>query len=43
MADNECCFVSKITRGSCAGPDIELMGGAFLSASCFFLFFVYSG
>ena len=47
MADNECCFVGQITRGfcvCCAGPNMELIESAFLSASfLFFCFFVYSG
>ena len=43
MADNECCSVQgKITRGfcvCCAGPDMELMEGVFLSAN--FLVFLF--
>ena len=40
MADNECCFVGKITRGFCVTvlcrTDMKLIKGVFLSASFLF-------
>ena len=47
MADNECCFVQvlsgEITRGFCvlcAGPDMELMKGAFFVRTFFLFLFI---